>query len=244
MKLFGKNPVIERLRTYPSSIQKMYIQQGLKDAGLFYEKARQKMVPLIVVPKDRMLKMTRGVHAQGVMAEVEDFSYDSYEDLLETALKKDRCLIFLDELNDPQNLGAIIRTSACLGRFSVVLSTHHCVEITPAVLRVACGGENYVPVAKVPNLTQAIRKAKEQGFHMVGAVVKEGLSIYDISLSFPLGLVVGSEQKGIRDVIRKEIDTALRIPMTAGTLSLNVAQATSLICYEITRQRSGNHKKH
>ena len=110
--------------------------------------------------------------------------------------------------------------------------------MTESVLRVASGGDNYVPVAKVANLANAIRSAKESGFTIVGAVVKGGSSLRDVVFSFPLGLVVGSEQKGIRDVIRNQLDQEVTIPMSQDTLSFNVAHTTSILCYEIFRQKN------
>lgn len=237
MKLFGKNPVIERLRANPQSIRKIYIQQDFNEAGYIRSKARQNGIPVFVVPASKLSKMGRAQNTQGILVDVDEFAYVPYEELLAAALKKKRCLIFLDGLNDPQNLGAILRSLACLGKFSAVLPTHDSVEVTEAVLRVACGGDNYVPVAKVNNLGQAIARAKESGFWIAGTVLKDGQSLLETSLPHPLGVVVGSEQKGIRDVIRRQLDLALTIPMSQETLSLNAAHAAAILAYEITKQK-------
>ena len=237
MKLFGKNPVIERLRSNPSSIKTLYIQEGVQDAGYFYAKAKQKGIAAVSVPRTKMLKISRGTNNQGIMAEVDDFAYSLYGDVLETALAKGHTLIFLDELNDPQNLGSIIRTLATLGKFAIVLPHRHCVEVTAAVLRVACGGENYVPIAQVTNLSRAIQDAKTEGFSIAGTTVKGGVSLAEAELAFPLGIVMGSEHKGLRDIILKLIDQEITIPMSVDTLSLNVAQAMGIIAYEITKQK-------
>ena len=149
----------------------------------------------------------------------------------------------MDGLTDPQNLGNIIRTVACLGGFSIVLPTHDSVEVTETVLRVSAGGDNYVKVAQVSNLNQAILKAKENDFWIAGTVVEEGQSIYEMEWPFPLGLVIGSEPKGIRETIRKNLDMTVTIPMAYERLSLNVATATALCCYEIIRQRQSRHLK-
>ncbi|MBF0523018.1 MAG: 23S rRNA (guanosine(2251)-2'-O)-methyltransferase RlmB [Candidatus Omnitrophica bacterium] len=237
MKLYGKNSVLERLRFSPQTISKIYLEMGQTGLAPIFNKARQKNIAIISMPASKMVKIARNKNTQGVIADVDDFPYKDYVDLLEEACKKKRTLLFMDSLNDPQNLGAIIRSAACLGQFSIVLPSHDCVEVTESVLRVASGGDVYVPIAKVGNLNQAIAKAKEAGFTIFGSVVGSGKSLYETELSFPMGLVIGSEQKGIRAVIREQVDMELTIPMAAGTLSLNAAQATTIFCYEITKQK-------
>lgn len=242
MRLFGKNSVMERLRSNPKSIRKIYIQHGFKGTLAIHKKARQWNIPILPVAQSKMMKIGRDKNTQGILGDVEDFAYTPYDELLETALNKKRSLLFLDGLTDPQNFGAIIRSLACLGKFSIILPTHDSVSITETVLRVASGGDNYVPIAKVSNLSHAIQKAKKEGFQIVGAVTKEGEDLSEIELPHPLGLVVGSEQKGIRDIICKHLDVKLSIPMACDTLSFNVAHATAVLCYEITRQKK-NYKK-
>ncbi len=238
MKIFGKNTVLERMRANPRSIKKVYIEQGLGDTSYLSQKARKWGIPFLLIERNKMAKMARNINAQGVLAEVDDFEYVSFDDLVEKAKEKRLSLLFLDGLKDPQNLGAIFRSLACLGGFAVVLPKKESVEVTPTVSRVACGGENHVPVSKVSNLAQAIAKAKSCGFWIAGAVVKEGQDLGSVRLSFPLGVVIGSEEKGIRDVILKQIDLKLTIPMKQERLSLNAAQAAAIICYEITKQKN------
>jgi len=243
MRLFGKNPVNERLRCNPKSIRKISVQQGYNEMSYIRKKAKQWDLLLVVVPKSKMLKIGRNVNAQGIFIDIDEFPYMPYDEMLETALSKQRCLIFLDRLNDPQNLGAIIRSLACLGKFSIVLPTHESVSITEAVLRVSSGGDNYVHVAKVANLANAIKLAQKEGFWIAGAVVKDGQPLDESSLPYPMGLVIGSEQKGIRPIIRKQLDLELSIPMASETMSFNVAHATTLLCYEVTKQKKANKKK-
>jgi len=237
MKIFGKNPVLERLRTNPSSVRKVFIQHGTSGLGDIRKKALQKGISVFMIPKTKMLKIGRNTNTQGVLIDVADFEYEAIDDLLDQALKKKRCPIFLDGLKDPQNLGAIIRSLSCLGKFSLVLPSHESVGVTEAVMRVASGGDNYVPIAQVANLKKALVKTKDKGFTLVGAVVHNGVSLAETKLPFPMSLVIGSEQKGIRDVIRNEIDLELTIPMSVSTLSFNVAHATSIMAYEIIRQK-------
>ena len=168
---------------------------------------------------------------------MDDFAYVPYAELLELAVSKYLVLIFLDGVMDPQNLGVILRSLGCLGDFAVVLPTKDSVSVTEAVLRVASGGENYVKVSQVSNLAQAIVKAKDAGFWIAGSIVDEGEEIFGAQLQFPLGLVLGSEQKGIRDVIKKYLDLKVTIPMAQSRMSFNVAQAATIFAYEITKQR-------
>ncbi len=237
MRLYGKNPVLERIKFNPDSIRKIYIRTGHEEASYIRKKVQKRGIPIYLVPATKIQKMARHVNTQGLLAEVDAFPYADFGDLLALTLKKNHVLIFLDKLNDPQNLGAMIRSLACFGRFSVVLPRHHSVAVTEAVLRIACGGENYVGISQVSNLGQAIDRAREQGVSVAGAVVSRGEDLRRVRFSFPLGLVIGSEQKGIREVIRRKLDQAVTLPMSQPRLSLNAAQATTVFCYEIFRQR-------
>jgi 23S rRNA (guanosine2251-2'-O)-methyltransferase len=181
--------------------------------------------------------MAQHLNTQGILADIDDFAYIQLDELLEHALDKKRTPVFLDNLNDPQNLGGIIRSCGALGVFDIVLPTSESVSVTESVLRVACGGENYLSVARVANLGHAIEKAKKMGFWIIGTAVQEARSLSEVSLQFPLGLVMGSEEKGVRDIIRKKLDLEVMIPMKNQRMSLNVAHATSMVCYEIIRQK-------
>ncbi|MCA9408944.1 MAG: 23S rRNA (guanosine(2251)-2'-O)-methyltransferase RlmB [Candidatus Omnitrophica bacterium] len=242
MRIFGSNSVIERLRSNPQSIHKIFLQEGYAQSAYIRKKAQQWKLPVIVYPRTKMQKMSQGANTQGIMIQVDDFEYMHFDDVLDLVKKKKYSIIFLDELNDPQNLGAIIRSAACFGRFAIVLPSHKSVSITEAVLRVASGGDNHVPVAQVSNINKAIKQAKELGIHIAGAVTENGENLMEVKLPFPLALVLGSEQKGIRDIIRKELDLALTIPMFLERLSFNVANAASIFAYEITRQKSKKSK--
>ncbi len=237
MRLYGKNPVFERLRSNPQSIRKIFMQVDFDEAGYVHKKAKKSGISVHIVPRSKMIKLTRDFNAQGILIDIDDFAYIDYSDLLDEALAKKLTLVFIDSLSDPQNFGAILRSLACLSGFAVVVGSHGCVSVTDTVMRVASGGENYVKVAKVSNINNAIRSAKQAGFTIAGTVVQEGQSIYDVKFTFPLGFVIGSEQKGVRDVIKKELDELITIPMSVHTLSMNVAAATTIFAYEITRQK-------
>lgn len=238
MKLYGKNPVIERIRANPQSIRRILVEQGHEDHGFIAQKAKKWGIPVSAVPASQLLKIARNVNTQGIVADVDDFMYMPYDELLETAVPKHWTLIFLDGITDPQNLGVILRSLGCLGGFAVVLPTKDSVSVTEIVLRIASGGENFVRVSQVSNLANAIVKAKDAGFWIAGSVVEEGEDLTRAPLQFPLGLVLGSEQKGIRDVIKKHVDVQLTIPMMKNKISLNVAQAATIFAYEIAKQKN------
>jgi len=237
MKLYGKNPVIERLKSNPKSIQKIYIQERHPDEGYIRKKAQKWGISVYSVPRTKVQKIAHSLNTQGVVADIAQYPYTPYADILTMKRKKLDAIIFLDGLTDPQNFGAIIRSLSCLGTFALVLPTHKSVEVTETVLRVACGGENYLPIAKVANLNNAIKAAKEAGFWIVGTVVGEGEDLMATKLNFPLGLIIGSEQKGIRDITRKHLDTIVTIPMSQPRMSFNVAQAATVFGYEIIKQK-------
>lgn len=237
MRLYGKNPVIERLKANPKSIKRILIEEGHPDISYVRQKGKQWGISVAAVPYTKIQKMAQNLNTQGIIAEIEDTPYVDFTDLLERAYEKRRTLVFLDNLTDPQNLGGIIRTCGSLGDFDIVLPTTESAGVTDTVLRVACGGENYLSVSRVANLGNAIDKAKSKGYFIIGTSVKEAQSLTGVQLRFPVGVVMGSEDKGIRDIIRKRLDVEVMIPMKHQRMSLNVAHATAVVCYEIIRQK-------
>lgn len=238
MKLYGKNPVLERLKSNPKTIRCIFIEQGHPESSYIHMKGKQHGIAVTAVPYTKIQRLAQNVNSQGIVADVEDFAYVNIDDLLSAIAEKRGGVLFLDNLTDPQNLGGIIRTCGSLGNFGIVLPTSESVSVTESVLRVACGGDNFVQIARVANLGNAIDKAKKAGFWMMGTAVENARSIFDVAIEFPVGLVLGSEEKGVRDIIRKRLDQEIMIPMKAQRMSLNVAHAASILCYEIIRQKN------
>lgn len=235
MRLYGKRPVLERLRTAPQTIRRLSIQQET-DASEVVRAAQGARVPFTSVSKQEFAKQSEGLHAQGVLAEVEEFRYAELEDFLRQPEPRPT-LFFLDRITDPQNFGAILRTVACFGRIAVVIPKHDSVEVNETVLRVACGAENYVPVARITNLVRAAELAKKAGYWIAGAAVGDGSPLPTADWPTPLAVVLGSEGEGIRPGLEKQMDLTLTLPMPGAPLSFNVATAAALIAYEITRRR-------
>lgn len=235
MRLYGKRPVLERLRSAPKTIRALVLRQET-DAAEIVKAAKAAGITFLSKSKSEFALMAPEAHTQGVLAEVEDFQYAAIEDLLRTPDPRPT-LILLDRVTDPQNLGAILRTLACFGGFAVVIPKHDSAEITETVLRVACGGESHVPVARVTNLTQASETAKKAGYWIAGAAPEGGNPLHAADWPEPLAVVLGSEGSGIRPGLEKHLDLTLTLPMPGAPLSFNVATAAALIGYEITRRR-------
>ncbi|MFH1038116.1 MAG: 23S rRNA (guanosine(2251)-2'-O)-methyltransferase RlmB [PVC group bacterium] len=238
MFLYGKNSVIERLKANPGSIKKIYLRDNLQDPELTGT-VQASGIPVEFTGEKEMNRIRRTERRQVIAAEVEDYRYTPYPELVRNGKYPGYTLLFLDRISDPQNLGSIIRTAACFGGFAVVLPRHESCGVTETVLHVASGGENYVPAAMVTNLSRALREAKENGFWAAGAVPAGGTSLFKADLPFPLCLVIGSEGTGIRYGLDKHLDAKITLPMEGASLSFNASTAAAIFCYEIVRQRAG-----
>ncbi len=234
MFLYGKNSVQERLKADPESIRRVFVQRNFKAPDII-KTIRSLNIPVESVTEKELLRIKRADRLQGIVAEVNKFAYTPFGELVDSRLSP----VFLDSINDPQNLGSIIRILACFGGFAVVIPKHGACEVNDTVIHVASGGENHVPVALVTNLSSALREAKTAGYWAVGTVVDGGEDINTASLPFPMCLVMGSEGKGIRPGLQKLLDLKVTLLMKGAQLSLNVAMACAVFAYEIDRQRTG-----
>jgi len=235
--LYGKNSVRERLKADPTSIRRICLTQD------FSHEEIKKLIHAAGVAAQRfspaeLARMRPEKDLQGILAHVAPYSYAEFRDVLARGAKNNDTLVFLDRINDPQNLGVILRVLACFGRFAVVIPEFKACAVNETVLHVASGGENYVSVARVANLTNAILAAKKTGYWIAGAVVdEEAQDLSKLSLPFPLGLVLGSEGEGVRYGVDKHLDIRVRISMPGAALSFNVAMAAAIFGYEISKQR-------
>lgn len=237
MYLYGKNSINERIAADPGSIRTVYIREGLSLPAMERAIARGK-IPCERLSAGSLEKMRPQKDLQGIVAKVDLFKYIPAEILMQDALEGGRTLLFLDRVNDPHNLGVIIRLAACFGGFSLIIPSREAAQVNETVLHVASGGENYVPIASENNLAPVIDDAKKLGFWIAGAVVdEEAEDITRVSLPFPLVLVLGSEGGGIRKGLLKRLDLRLFIPMRGAPLSFNVNMACGIFCHEITRQK-------
>lgn len=235
--LYGKNAVVERLKANMRGVRKVIVSEEFEDAAAL-ELIKARRIPVQKVSAREMLKMKRTERAQGIIAEVDPFRYSPFEELILAPKEEKLSFIFLDEVTDPQNLGAIIRIAACFGGFGIVIPERGACEVNETVLNIASGGDNYVPVCRMNNLTNALIHAKKAGYWAAGAVVQGGEDLTKVSFPFPLCIVMGSEGKGIHYGVDKHLEMKVTLPMKGAALSFNVAMASAVFCYEISKQKA------
>lgn len=239
MYVFGRNPVLELLKS-EKSVNKVVVTKG-NHKGVMKEIigiAQNKKIPLQQVDKINIDKMIPGENHQGVVASVATADYVEWEDILNKAREKneDPLIIILDGIEDPHNLGAILRTCDAIGAHGVIIPKRRTVSLTEGVAKSSVGAIEYVPVARVSNITQTIEKLKKEGVWVVGADM-DGQVLYKQDLNMPLALVIGSEGKGVSRLVKEHCDFLVSLPMLGNINSLNASVATGVIMYEILRQR-------
>ncbi|MGI6492739.1 MAG: 23S rRNA (guanosine(2251)-2'-O)-methyltransferase RlmB [Pelotomaculum sp.] len=235
----GRNPVLEALRAQ-RPINKIMIAEGALSGPLLqiYGAAKEKNIPVQKVERQRLDKMAPDSAHQGVIAFAAAKEYVALEDILAGVGPREQpFLILLDEINDPHNLGAILRTADAAGAHGVVIPRRRSAPLTPTVAKSSAGAIEYVPVARVANLPQTIEALKKQGLWIAGAD-PEGQELYwDAPLEGPVALVIGGEDKGLGRLVKERCDLLVRLPMSGRVNSLNASVAAALLAYEVLRQR-------
>jgi 23S rRNA (guanosine2251-2'-O)-methyltransferase len=240
--IYGRNPVFETLRARRRDVFRLQIAEGVQEKGRLVEileLAAQRKIPVERVPRPRLDKLSD--NHQGVALEVSGYPYIGLEDILDNARQRgeDLFVIILDTLQNPQNLGTLIRTAESVGVHGVVIPTHRAAEITPAVVSASAGASEHMLVTRA-NLAQSIQALKEAGAWVVGLDESpESKSPSDVRLEGALVVVVGSEGEGIRPLVKSQCDFLLRLPMRGQVESLNAAVAGSVVLYlaYLTRQK-------
>lgn len=235
----GRNAVLEAFRS-GKPIDKVYILDGCQDGPIrtIVREAKKHDTILNFVQKERLDQLSESRKHQGVIAFAAAYEYSSIEDMLALAKEKgeDPFLILLDNIEDPHNLGAIIRTANLAGAHGVIIPKRRAVGLTSTVAKTSAGALNYTPVAKVTNLVRTMEELKEQGLWFVCADM-EGESMYRLNLKGPIGLVIGSEGEGVGRLVKEKCDFTASIPMKGDIDSLNASVAAGVLAYEIVRQR-------
>lgn len=235
----GRNAVIEAFRS-GKTIDRVFILDGCQDGPIQTIKREAKKHDCIVqfVKKERLDQLSETGHHQGVIAYAAAYEYATVEDILALAReKKEPPFIFLlDNIEDPHNLGAIIRTANLAGAHGVIIPKRRAAGLTATVARTSAGALNYTPVAKVTNLAAAIEDLKKEGLWFVCADMG-GEVMYDLNLTGPIGLVIGNEGEGVSRLVREKCDYIASIPMKGDIDSLNASVAAGVLAYEIVRQR-------
>jgi len=236
----GRNPVIEVLKS-DRQIDKIMIADGAKEGSIkkIIGMAKDKNVVVQYVNKSKLDEISTSHAHQGVIAIVGDYKYYELDELIEKAksTNEDMFFIILDEITDPHNLGTIIRTADAVGAHGVIIPKRRSVHITPVVAKASAGAVEYVPVCKVTNIVNTIKRLKEEGL-WIAAADMDGEVFYEQNLTGPIGLVIGSEGFGISRLVKQNCDFTVKMPMTGNVTSLNASVAGGILLYEIFRQRN------
>ncbi len=235
----GRNAVIEALRS-GKTIDRMFVLDNCQDGPIMTIKreAKKKDIQIKYVTRERLDQMSETGKHQGVIACAAAYEYAEVEDMLELAASKNEppFLLLLDNIEDPHNLGAIIRTANLAGAHGVIIPKNRAVGLTATVARTSAGALNYTPVARVTNLVKTMDELKKKGMWFVCADMG-GTEMYDLNLTGSIGLVIGNEGEGVGRLVRENCDFIASIPMKGDIDSLNASVAAGVLAYEIVRQR-------
>ena len=238
-KIEGRNAVLEALRA-GKPIDKLYVLDGCPDGPVrtIIREAKKGDTIINFVKKERLDQLSETGHHQGVIAMAASYEYATVEDILEKAREKGEApfIFVLDNIEDPHNLGAMIRTANLAGAHGVIIPKRRAVGLTPTVARTSAGAINYTPVAKVTNLKQTMEQLKKEGMWFVCADM-DGTPYYQMDLKGPMGLVIGNEGEGVSRLIKETCDFVASIPMKGDIDSLNASVAAGGLAFEIARQR-------
>ncbi|MDD2433506.1 MAG: 23S rRNA (guanosine(2251)-2'-O)-methyltransferase RlmB [Clostridia bacterium] len=236
----GKNPVLEALQA-GRLLNKIMLAQGLKQSSVkeIMSLARARKIPYQFVAREKLDVLVDGNIHQGIVAQTGVKDYVAWEEIIEKARQKgeDPFIVLLDGLEDPRNLGAILRTAEAVGVHGVIIPKHRSVSLTATVAKASAGAVEYVPVARVTNLPSVMERLKEQGCWIVGTDPQAEQKYFAADLKGPLVVVLGSEGKGMGKLVKEKCDFLVSIPMLGQVNSLNVSVAGALLFYEIIRQR-------
>ena len=235
----GRNAVMEAFRS-GKTIDKLFVLDGCQDGPVksIIREAKKTDTIINFVDKERLDRLAGTGHHQGVVAQAAAYEYAEVEDILKAAKDKGEApfIFILDEIEDPHNLGAIIRTANQAGAHGVIIPKRRAVGLTATVAKTSAGAINYTPVAKVTNISKTIEDLKKQGIWFVCADM-DGTTMYDLNLTGPIGLVIGNEGSGVGRLVKEKCDFVASIPMKGDIDSLNASVAAGVLAYEIVRQR-------
>ena len=238
-KIEGRNAVLEAFRS-GKTIDKLFVLDGCQDGPVrtIVREARKHDTIINFVDKERLDRLANSGHHQGVVAQAAAYEYAEVEDILNAAKEKGEApfIFILDEIEDPHNLGAIIRTANLCGAHGVIIPKRRAVGLTATAAKTSAGAINYTPVAKVTNIAKTIEELKKEGMWFVCADM-DGQTMYDLNLTGPIGLVIGNEGAGVSRLVKEKCDFTASIPMKGDIDSLNASVAAGVLAYEIVRQR-------
>lgn len=240
--VYGVNPVLEALRARADEVDRLFVtegQLGAKAAAEILSRARDAGVKVERVTRERLASLADGGVHQGVVAELRGFEYAELQDILDAAEASGRpaLVVVLDGIQDPHNLGAIVRSAHALGAHGVVIAKDRAVPITGVVAKASAGAVEHCPIARVVNISRALEELKEAGLWTAAADPESKEPLWSAKLDGPLALVVGAEGAGVREGVLKHCDFRLGIPMAGQVGSLNASVSAAILLYEVARQR-------
>ncbi len=238
-QLEGRNAVLEALKEDRKFLEILILSTGkepiLQEIQL---SAKARKIPIKTVDRRKLDQLSKTSHHQGVIALVQEYEYAQMEDVIGKGRQmKNPLVVILDGIEDPHNLGSVLRSAEVFGAIGVVIPKRRAVGVTPTVAKVASGALEHMPVVQVSNLTETIKRLKKEGYWVAGGAGESSSRVMDQSMAGPMVLVIGSEGKGISRLVREQCDYLVQIPMDGKTGSLNASVATGILLYEIFRQR-------
>lgn len=237
----GRNAVLEAFRS-GKTVDKLYILEGCQDGSVnsIVREAKKHDTIINYISKEKLNQMSQTGKHQGVIAHAAAYEYSELSDIFDLAEKRGEApfIFLLDEIEDPHNLGAIIRTANLCGAHGVIIPKRRAAGITATVVKASAGAINYTPVVKVTNIAKTIEELKKQGMWFACADM-DGQEMYDCNLTGPLGLVIGNEGSGVSRLVKEKCDYVVSIPMKGDIDSLNASVAAGVLAYEVVRQRMG-----
>ncbi|MBC7087014.1 MAG: 23S rRNA (guanosine(2251)-2'-O)-methyltransferase RlmB [Tissierellales bacterium] len=241
--IIGRNPVLELLKS-DTQIDKLYVQKSESKGSIIkiINQAKEKNIIIQYVEKEKLDYLSNGLAHQGVIAVVNDYTYSDISEIIDYAkeINQDPFVVILDGIEDPHNLGAIIRTAECAGVHGIIIPKRRAATVNETVIKTSAGAAIHMKIAKVTNISTAIEELKELGLWIYGADMDGESLYYKTSLRGPIGLVIGSEGKGISRLVKEKCDGLLKIPIKGKIGSLNASAAAAILIYEVERQRNGN----
>lgn len=240
--IYGRNTVLEAIKA-GKTINKIYIQKGITELIKYAKQAREEKLVVIEVEKQKLDEMVQRANHQGIVANVTEFEYSDIDEIIEYAKSRNEApfVLILDGIEDVHNLGAIIRIAECSNVHGIVIPKRNSAVINGTVEKVAAGATAYMKVARVPNLVDAIKRLKDHGLWFYALDMDGDSTIYETKFEGAIGVIIGSEGKGIGRLVKENSDFVVNIPMYGKINSLNASVATGIAVYEIVRQtKNGN----
>lgn len=248
MIIYGKNPVSEALSNPRSGVDEVIVNKDVKSANAteIVKLAKERGVKVSFLPREALNRLSGNSSHQGVLAKIRDFKYTDISQITEAAKERreNLLIVILDHIEDPQNLGAIVRTVDFLGAHGIVIPKDRAAAVTPAVIKASSGAVNHVPVARVVNIAREIKDLKKDGVWIAGADADSQKTIYEQDFkSLDIALVIGSEGRGLSKSVKDSCDFLVSIPKIGKVSSLNASVAAGMMLYEIVRQRAYSDNK-